>query len=124
MKLLVSVMLGAVGIIHLLPLSGVLGSSRLKALYGVPLDDPSLVILMRHRAVLFGILGVFLLVSAFRSELQIVAFSAGFISVGSFLFLAGTAGEYNARIRSIFLADLAALACLLAGLTGYFLMNP
>jgi len=57
MRLLISAMLIVVGVIHLLPLSGVLGSARLGALYGVPIDDPNLEILMRHRAVLFGLLG-------------------------------------------------------------------
>jgi hypothetical protein len=52
-------MLTVVGIIHQLPLTGVLSVSRLQVLYGVTITDPNLEILMRHRAVLFGILGAF-----------------------------------------------------------------
>ena len=55
MRYLVSAMLVIVGIIHLLPLSGVLSESRLTVLYGIPFDEPNLEILMRHRAVLFGL---------------------------------------------------------------------
>jgi hypothetical protein len=120
MRILVSCMLGVVGVIHLLPLSGVLGVAQLASLYGITLDDPNLVILMRHRAVLFGLLGVFLLVAAFRTELQIAALIVGFISVGAFLVLAGSVGEYNSNIRSVFIADLVALACLSVGATGYW----
>ena len=52
-------MLVVVGIIHLLPLSGVLGAERLAALYGLPFAESYPAILMRHRAVLFGLLGLF-----------------------------------------------------------------
>ena len=119
MKYTISFMLSVVGIIHLLPLSGLLGANRLASLYGVVLDDLNLVILMRHRAVLFGLLGVFLIVAAFRSEFQVAAFVAGFVSVVSFLILAGTAGEYNASIRSVLIADLVALLCLVVGSVCY-----
>jgi hypothetical protein len=52
-----SVCLFVVGVIHLLPLAGVLGASRLSALYGIAVAEPNLERLLRHRAVLFGVLG-------------------------------------------------------------------
>jgi len=115
MRLLVSAMLVVVGVIHLLPLSGVLGSARLGALYGVPIDGPNLEILMRHRAVLFGLLGSFLVYAAFKPPLQGVALTAGFVSVVSFIFLAWSVGGYNAQLSTVFKADLVALACLVMG---------
>ncbi|MFN6169665.1 MAG: phosphopantetheine adenylyltransferase, partial [Burkholderiales bacterium] len=66
MRHLVSAMLVVVAIIHLVPLSGLLGTERLAVLYGIQIEEPNLAILMRHRAVLFGLLGVFLLYAAFR----------------------------------------------------------
>ena len=77
MRHLVSAMLIVVAIIHLLPLMGVLGGTRLNALYGIPLDEPNLAILMRHRAVLFGLLGAFFLYEAFRPALQPAEFVVG-----------------------------------------------
>ncbi len=115
MRYLVSAMLVVVGIIHLLPLSGVLGSERLAALYGLPFGDPNLSILMRHRAVLFGLLGLFLLLAAVRPAFQTVAFIAGFVSVVSFLWLAWSTGGYNAQVARVFTADLVALVCLIIG---------
>ena len=111
-KYAVSVSLIIVGIIHLLPLSGVLGAARLQALYGLPIDDPNLAILMRHRAVLFGLLGLFLVYAAFRPPLQILAVIAGFVSVVSFLWLAWATGNYNDQVSRVFTADVVALACL------------
>jgi len=116
MRYLVSAMLVVVAVIHLLPLPGVLGRERLAALYGLPFDEPNLAILMRHRAVLFGLLGVFLVFAAFTPEFQIVAFIAGFVSVVSFLGLARSVGGYNAEIGRVFTADIAALVCLVIGL--------
>lgn len=119
MRYLVSAMLAVVAIIHLLPLTGVLGGARLSALYGIPLDEPNLAILMRHRAVLFGLLGAFLLYAAFRPALQPAAFVAGFVSVLSFLYLAWSVGGYNAQVGRVFTADLVALACLVVGAAAY-----
>ncbi|MBP6682432.1 MAG: hypothetical protein KA159_03895, partial [Halioglobus sp.] len=85
MRYLVSAMLLIVAVIHLLPLSGVPGGERLASLYGISVNEPDLAILMRHRAVLFGLLGLFLLYAAFSPPLQTLAFIAGFISVLSFL---------------------------------------
>jgi hypothetical protein len=119
MRFVVSAMLVAVAVIHLLPLSGALGSARLTALYGISFDEPNLAILMRHRAVLFGLLGAFLLLAAFRPAYQLAALIAGFVSVVSFLYLAWSVGNHNAQIGRVFVADLVALACLVIGAAAY-----
>ena len=115
MRYLIAGSLVIVAIIHLLPLSGVLGSERLAALYGLTFDEPNLEILMRHRAVLFGLLGAFLLYAAFKPALQGLGFIAGFISVLSFLALAWSRGGYNAALERVVVADIVALVCLTVG---------
>lgn len=115
MRYVVSAMLVVVGVIHLLPLPGVLGSDRLAAIYGLSFDQPDVAILMRHRAVLFGLLGAFLLLAAFRPALQSLALVAGFVSVVSFLYLAWSVGNYNPQIGRVFTADVVALVCLVIG---------
>lgn len=116
MHRVVSAMLLVVAVIHLLPLAGVMGSGQLASLYGVPFTDPNLAILMRHRAVLFGLLGGFLVLAAFRPALQPAGFAAGFLSVASFLGLAWSVGGYNAQLTRVVTADLVALVCLVIGL--------
>ncbi len=115
MRHVVTAMLVLVGIIHLLPLAGVLGGEHLEKLYGLSISDPNLTILLRHRAVLFGLLGLFLVFASFRPQFQGAAFIAGFISVVSFLLLAWSVGSYNAQLARVFTADLVALVCLIVG---------
>jgi hypothetical protein len=114
-KYVVAVSLVIVGIIHLLPLSGVIGGERLSALYGLSLNEPNIAILMRHRAVLFGILGIFFLAAAFKQSFQIYAFGVGFVSVLSFIGLVWATGGYNEQIARVVTADLIALAALIIG---------
>lgn len=113
MPTLISAALIVVAVIHLLPLSGVLGNARLAALYGLPITEPNLSILMRHRAVLLGLVGLLLLAAAFRPELQIAALLGGFASVLSYLGLVRSVGGCNAQLRRVFTADVVALVCLL-----------
>lgn len=115
MHALISAMLVVVGLIHLLPMVGLFGSARLSALYGLPFDEPNLAILMRHRAALFGLLGLFFVVSAFQPAWQGLALFAGLASVLSFLWLAWSVGGCNERLRRVVIADVVALACLIVG---------
>jgi hypothetical protein len=88
----------------------------LNSLYGLRVDDPNLQILMRHRAVLFGLLGGLIFVAAFRQSLQPLAFVAGFVSLLSFLVIAFDVGGYNAALQRVVTADWVALACLVLAL--------
>jgi uncharacterized BrkB/YihY/UPF0761 family membrane protein len=119
-------MLLVVGVIHILPLSGVLSAVRLFDLYGISFDDPNLEILMRHRAVLFGLLGIFLICSIFIPNFQLAALIAGFVSVISFLYLSYSIGGYNDQVSRIVMADKVALVCLVIGSISYVinLLNP
>ncbi|GAB5389426.1 MAG: hypothetical protein Alpg2KO_23940 [Alphaproteobacteria bacterium] len=108
------------GIIHILPVMGILGGDRLAQLYDIEIATDNLSILLRHRAVLFGLLGAFLCLAAFRKHLQSLAVIGGLTSVVSFLVLALLEPDYTAPLQKIVLADLIALACLLiaGGLLG------
>jgi len=121
MKKIVTGLLLLVGIIHLLPVSGVLGAERLSILYGVSLGDPNLVILMRHRAVLFGLLGLFMIYAAFKPALQPLALIAGLVSVVSFIAIAWSVGGYNEAVLKIVIADIVAIVALFVAGAIYFI---
>lgn len=116
MNIAIGILLTGVAIIHLIPLSGVLSADALSRLYGLSLNEPNLAILMRHRAVLFGLLGGALLITAWMPAYHRVALVLGFISVLSFLWLAYSTGGYNEAIRRVVIADLMALGCLIGAL--------
>jgi len=108
-----------VAAIHLLPISGFFGVERLVSLYGIEITDGNLEILMRHRAVLFGILGTFFAYAAFNPALQPIAFAAAFISLASFFFLSATVGAFSDPIRKVVIADIVASGCLLGAIGLY-----
>lgn len=111
MKLLVAVLLVLVGAINAYPLVGMLSAARLEALYGIPVADPSLEILLRHRAVLIGSLGLGLIAAAFRPAWRVAAGSAGFVSMASFVAFAWAVDGANAAVARVATAD--AVACVL-----------
>jgi len=115
MRFVVPAVLLLVALIHALPLVGVMGAAKLTQLYGVDVQDPTLEILLRHRAVLFGLLAAFLAYAAFRPELHRLALVAGFISVVSFLVLAKLSASYNSELSTVVRADWLALALLAVG---------
>jgi hypothetical protein len=98
--------------INLAPLLGAVSPGRMAALYGVSLDDPNLEILMRHRAVLFGLVGGLLLVAAFHPPLRMVGYAAGFSSMLSFLLIAWRVGGYGVEIQRVVLMDVIGIAAL------------
>lgn len=116
MRALSAILILLVGLLNLLPVSGALSSSRLEALYGVVLRDADAIVLMRHRAVLFGVVGGLLVASAFRSHLRPVGYAAGFVSMLSFVVIAWLVGGYGPELQRVVVIDLAASAALLVAL--------
>ena len=123
MPKVITVLLIIVGLINLLPLLGVLGSDRLSSLYGLDLTESNIAILMRHRALMFGIIGGFILYAAWVPSLQLPAFGAAFLSMSSFVLLAWVEGNANTEIRKVVMVDLVGLLILLVALVLYGLQN-
>ncbi len=114
MRTFVTIVLLLVALIHALPLLGVLGADRLSALYGIAVSEPNLEILLRHRAVLFGLVSALLAHAAFKPGLHRLALTGGLVSVGSFLALTMMVGPPNPALQTVFRVDVAAFVLLLA----------
>jgi len=112
MRHLISALFILAGLINITPVIGVLGAERLEVLYQMPFEGLDLVLLMRHRAVLFGVVGGLLLVAAFRPSLRALAGTIGLVSVVSFLLLAFPLQEHSAALQRVFWADVVAGAAL------------
>jgi len=123
MENLLTAILLLVGFINFVPLIGVLGRTRLESLYGVTLSDENLVTLMRHRAVLFGIVGGYIMTAAFRVEMRPAAYAAGFLAMVPYVVLVGLNGQANAAIRRVAAVDVVAIVLLSAALVVEFLQR-
>jgi len=114
----IPVVLVVVAVIHALPLVGVLGADKLVQLYGISVRDTGVELLLRHRAVLFGLLAAFLGYAALRPELHRLALVAGLVSVVSFLLLSWVQpnSTLSASLVTVVWVDLVALALLVVAL--------
>lgn len=102
------------GLINLYPVIGVLGVATLQSLYGQAFAGDELLLLLRHRAVLFGLLGGLLILAAFKPRLRRLALVAGLVSMLSFIALALPLQAHGAELQRVFWADVIA-SLLLAG---------
>lgn len=101
-----------VGIINTLPVIGLLGADRIASAYGVSVDSPELEILVRHRALLFGVIGGFVLTSVFLVELRLPALVLAGASMIGFLLLTWSVDPHNQALKGIVQADLLCLPAL------------
>jgi hypothetical protein len=115
MRFVVPAVLLLIALIHALPLVGVVSAARVSGLYAIAVQDPNLEILMRHRAVLLGLLAGFLAYAAFHPQLYSLALVAAGVSVVSFLALAFSVGSYNEALSTVVKVDWVALILLVIG---------
>lgn len=106
MEGLTRAVLVAAGIVHLLPTAGLLGARQLQRLYGVALDHPDLIVLMRHRALLFALLGIGLIAAVAWPSLRTAMLLAGLVSTAGFCVLAATQPELGGALRRVAWIDL------------------
>jgi hypothetical protein len=115
MSYVIAAALLVVAVIHLLPAIGMLNAARVAGLYGIPVQEPNLELLLRHRAVLFAWLGGFCVVAAFQPRFQGAALLAAGVSVLSFLALAYSIGGLNSALLRVVRADLVAAVAVAVG---------
>ena len=116
MKYVSIVALLVAGLIHLLPVPGVMGVGSLARLYGIEVNDPNTAILLQHRALLFGVLGVLMLSAIGLPWLRVTALTVALFSAARFIVVAMAVGGYNPAIARVVVADVVASVLLAAGL--------
>jgi hypothetical protein len=116
MKYIAVVALLVAGIIHLLPVAGVMGVKALARLYEIQVSDPNTAILLQHRALLFGVLGALMLSAIALPWLRVTALTVALFSAASFIVVAMVVGGYNPAIGRVVVADVVASVLLAAGL--------
>lgn len=117
---LTSVSIFLVGLINLLPVIGVLGGERLASAYGITIDGPDLEILLRHRALLFGIIGGFVLTSLWLPDLRMAALALAGISMAGFLCVHWIVGDAGRELGRIAVIDLVGMVFLSIALVSHY----
>ena len=110
----ITICLVVVGLINFVPVMGVVSAQRLESAYSITLAGNDLAILMRHRALLFGILGAFILYSAFVPFYQSAAMIMGGVSMAGFAMLALSLGGYNDAVGKVLFIDIVGILFLVA----------
>lgn len=110
-----AVLFVAAGVVTAAPAVGAGSAEWIGAAYGLqPLDD-DLALLLRHRAVLFGVLGAGLIVAAVRPRWRPAAVPAGAVAPACFPLPAVAGGPVNAALTRVAAVDVAAVLALGAG---------
>ena len=110
---LATILICFAGLINFLPVIGALSRKRIESLYDISVEDGNYEILMRHRAVLFGIVGTLMIASAFVTTLRPAGYAAGLTAMLGYLLITLQVGKYNPNIRRIAIVDIIATAALL-----------
>lgn len=116
MKYVAVIALLVSAIIHLLPVPGVAGPAALGKLYGIAVSDANTAILLQHRALLFGMLAILMLLAIAMPTLRVTVLAAGLFSAASFVVVALWVGGYSAAIARVVAADVVVSVLLAAGL--------
>ncbi|MEX0962916.1 MAG: hypothetical protein WDZ52_02590 [Pseudohongiellaceae bacterium] len=91
--------------INLAPAIGVFSNAVLTRLYSVEISSPEISLLLRHRAVLFAIVGSLLLAAAFIESLRTQAGIAGLVSMCAFILLYLLSGADDEKLLKVALVD-------------------
>jgi hypothetical protein len=120
MELIYRVTLFIAGIINLLPAMLAFLPQKNSKSYGIDIANANYELLIRHRAVLFGIIGGLMIFSAVTKKYYSIATTVGLVSMLSFIILYFLIGkEINAELKKVMLIDVVAIVILLIGVILY-----
>ncbi|EFQ82155.1 hypothetical protein HMPREF0063_12679 [Aeromicrobium marinum DSM 15272] len=120
MEVVIGVLLVVAAVIHALPVIGVVSSERVAALYAITVDGTDLAVLLRHRAVLFGVLAGLLVAAVLDPDLRGPVAVAVLVSDLAFAALAIGAREIGRSLRRVLVADIVSIIALV-GVIGLLL---
>ena len=101
--------LAIVAAIHLLPIGPVFAPDLLSRLYGIQPTDETLLVLMRHRALLLALVGILCIWATWSIPIRQAALLAAAINVFGFLGFYVLYGSPSGTLRTIAIGDLVAI---------------
>ena len=108
------------GVINFIPSFLAFIPSKISSSYGVEVSTANYELLLRHRAVMLGIIGGFMIYAAISKKQYSDAIVLGMISMVSFvIFYVMMKGEINPQLTKVMKMDVLAIVVLLIGLVVY-----
>jgi hypothetical protein len=112
------------GLINLLPSLLAFLPEKIAKSYGIDIPNSNYELLLRHRAVLFGIIGGLMIYSAIAKKHYEIATTAGLISMTSFIILYFLIDKgINSELKKVMIIDVVATAILCIGLILFLLKS-
>ena len=103
-KLYISCLL-IVGLINLLPVIGLFGKAKLESTYQIKITSDALVLLMQHRALLFGLIGGYVIYSVWNTSYQTPALVLAAVSMIGFVVLMQLSNVDNPALMKVLYVD-------------------
>ncbi|MDX1960043.1 MAG: hypothetical protein SFU98_15860 [Leptospiraceae bacterium] len=123
MELVFRITLFLSGIINILPSLLAFLPERISKSYGIEIPNSNYELLLRHRAVLFGIVGGLMIYSSIFKEYYEISTIIGLISMISFIILYFLIGKgINSELKKVMVADVIATVILLLGMIAFWLV--
>ena len=119
METLFRITLFIAGAINMLPSVLTFFPEKISKSYGIELPDVNFELLLRHRAVLFGIVGSLMIYSAITKKSYLIATVVGLTSMISFILLYFLLNGVNTELGNVMRIDMAGVLVLMIGLLLY-----
>jgi hypothetical protein len=121
MEIVFRISLFIAGIINFLPSLLAFFPEKISKSYGIEAPNASNELILRHRAILFGIIGLLMLYSSIMKKYYGLSSSFGLISMISFIVLYFIIGkEISAELKKVMFIDLVGTIILLLGILLYW----
>ncbi len=124
MELLFRIILFVAGVINLLPSLLAFLPEKIAKSYGIEIPNVNYELLLRHRAILFGIIGGLMIYSAIVKKHYELSTIAGLVSMTSFIILYFFIGNnINSELRKVMMIDVVATVILFVGFILFLLKS-
>ena len=117
MEIIFRVTLFLAGLINLLPSLLAVLPDKISKSYGIEIPNANYELLLRHRAILFGIIGGIMIYSAIAKKYYEISTTIGLISMVSFILLFFFIDkEINSELKKVMIIDIIATIILCIGI--------
>jgi hypothetical protein len=124
MELIYRITLFVAGLINLLPSMLAFLPDKISKSYGIEIPNANYELLLRHRAILFGIIGGLMIFSSIVKKYYEIATIAGLISMTSFILLYFLIDRgISSELKKVMVIDILASLILLIGLAVFLITS-